>query len=301
LALTLHDLLWECYKRLGQTKTGVVDSGSTTTVVDAMQSAEFVEGLETDAYNNGGVFILYDAAGLNAAPQGEFGQITSFDTETGTFGFDTLSDVPAAGDKYGFTTTLFPFLDAIEHANSALKVIGDVETVDSSTLTTDSTHSEYTVAVGWKRNIYRVDYQGNTSDSNDNQWIRVDNWEYIPGAAGAAGKLILPKIGDGVYLRISYMGPHTRLSVHDDEVDESIDPEYAIQATIVQMLEAFVTQMGENAMDTLWPQRLGDAKNQLMKWEMKRPVPIHKKKGRTWILSDNCGYEDSGDMNVVVP
>jgi len=296
LAFTLHDLLWECYKRLGQAKTGVVDSGSTTTIVDAMQSSEFVEGLETDAYNGGGIFILYDAAGASAAPQGEFEAITSFDTETGTFGFDALSAEPAVGDKYGFTTTLFPFLDAIEHANSALKVIGDVETVDSSTLTAVGDSYEYTVAVGWKRNVYKVEYE----DSSDN-WHRIDDWEYIPGSAGATGLLRLPSITTSTLLRISYMGSHGRLSVHDDEVDESIDPEYAIQATLTQMLEAFVTQMGKNAMDTLWPQRLGDARNQLQKWEMIRPVPKHKKKGRTWIPSDNAGYYDSNDMNIVVP
>jgi hypothetical protein len=66
------------------------------------------------------------------------------------------------------------------------------------------------------------------------------------------------------------------------------------------MLEAFVTQMGEGAMETLWPQRLGDAKNQLMKLEMMRPVPKHKKRGRTWILSDNSGREDE-DLYVVTP
>jgi hypothetical protein len=300
LAFTLSDLLWECYKRLGQAKAGVVDSGSVSTIVDAMQSSEIVEGLETDAYNNGGIFVLYDAAGLGAAPQGQFNPITSFDSETGTFGFDDLTVAPAAGDKYGFTTTLFPFLDAIEHANSALKVIGDVETVDSSTLTTDSTHSEYPVAVGWKRNVYRVDYQGNTSDADDNQWIKITDWEYIPGSAGVAGKLILPRLSDGLYLRVSYMGPHGRLSVYNDEVDESIDPEYAVQATVVQMLEAFVTQMGENAMDTLWPQRLSDSRNQLMKWEMKRPMPVHRKKSKTWIMGDNSGrVDDTDDITVV--
>jgi hypothetical protein len=282
MAFTLHDLLWECYKRLGQAKVGVVDSGSTTTIVDAMQSSEFIEGLETDANLNGGVFVLYDVAGLGAAPQGEFGPITSFDPETGTFGFDAFSDAPAAGDKYGYTTTLFPFLDAIEHANSALKVIGDVETVDSSTLTAVGESYEYTVAVGWKRNIYKVESQ----DADDN-WNRIDDWEYIPGSAGSTGLLRLPSITTGTLLRISYMSPHGRLSVHDDEVDESIDPEYAVQATIVQMLEAFVTQMGENAMETLWPQRLSDARNQLQKWEALRPVPKHKKKGKPWIMSDN--------------
>jgi hypothetical protein len=301
MAFTLSDLLWECYKRLGQARVGVVDSGSTTTIVDAMQSSEFIDGLETDAFNNGGIWVLYDAGGAGAAPEKEFNPITSFDSETGTFGFDAFTAEPAAGDKYGFTTTLFPLLEAVEHANSALKVIGDVETVDSDTLTTDSTHSEYTVAVGWKRNIYKVEYQGNTNDDNDNQWTRIDDWEYTPGGAGATGILRLPKISDDLKLRVHYMGMHSRLSVFDDEIDESIDPEYATQATIVQMLEAFVTQMGENAMDTLWPQRLSDAKNQLFKWEKTRPVPVHKKKGRTWIPSDNSGFDDGGDFSVALP
>lgn len=295
-AFTLFDLLLECYKRLGQLTVGVVDSGSTATIVDAMQSSQYNRGVRTDCYNGGGIFLIEDTGAV--APQGEFSQLTAFATDTGTFTFDPVITQPAAGDKYGFTTTLFPFLDSIESANSALKVIGDVEMVDSSTLTTDSTHSEYTVAVGWKRNVYRVDYQGNTSDANDNQWIRIDDWEYIPGAAGATGLLILPKLTDDVKLRVSYMGPHGRLAVHDDEVDESIDPEYAVQATIVQMLEAFVSRLGDGAMDTIWPQRLSDHKIQLQKWEMVRPVPKHKKKGHTWIASDNSGELENDNMEV---
>lgn len=298
MAFTLFDLLLESYKGLGQVRTGIVDSGSTTTIVDAMQSSQYNRGIRTDAYRDGGLFLIRDAAGASAAPEGEFNPITAFASDTGTFTFDALSAEPAVGDTYGFTTTLFPFLDAIEHANSALRLIGDVEYVDTDTLTTDSTHSEYSVAAGWKRNIYRVDYQGNTSDSSDNQWIRVDDWEYIPGSAGSTGLLILPKLSDGVSLRVSYMGPHGRLSVHDDEIDESIDPEYAVQATTVKMLEAFVTRLGEGALNTLWPQRLGDARNQLAKWEMVRPVRKHKRRGRTWIMSDNCGESDNDEMEV---
>jgi hypothetical protein len=299
MAFTLFDLLLETYKRLGQLRVGVVDSGSTTTVVDAMQSSDYNEGVEIDAYLGGGIFNIYNAAGASAAPQGEFAPITAFDPDTGTFTHDAFSSTNTVGDKYGYTTTLFPFLDSIEHANSALKVIGDVEYVNTTTLTTDSSHSEYPIAVGWKRQIVSVDYQGSDSDANDNQWQPLSNWDVIPAAGGTAGNLILPYLSTGYAVRVKYMGPHPRLSVHDDPVNESIDPELMTQATIVQMLEAYVSMLGDSAMDTIWPQRLSDARTQLQKWEMLRPPPKHRKKGRVWIMSDNYGDADDG-MDVEI-
>jgi hypothetical protein len=279
---TLFDLLLESYKRLGQLRVGVVDSGSTTTVVDAMQSSDYNEGVEIDAYLGGGLFNIYNAAGASAAPQGEFAPITAFDPDTGTFTHDAFSSTNTVGDKYGYTTTLFPFLDSIEHANSALLLVGDVETVDSTTLTAVSGQTEYAVAVPWKRQIYRVSYE------NDDQWNDISDWEYIPASAGVAGKLILLNLPSAGDLRVMYMGAHGRLSVHDDEIDESIDPELMIQATIVEMLEAYVSMLGDSAMDTIWPQRLSDARTQLQKWEMIRPTPKHRKKGKVWIMGDNA-------------
>jgi hypothetical protein len=282
MPFTLFDLLLESYKRLGQLRVGVVDSGSTTTVVDAMQSSDYNEGVEIDAYLGGGLFNIYNAAGASAAPQGEFAPITAFDPDTGTFTHDAFSSANTVGDKYGYTTTLFPFLDSIEHANSALLLVGDVETVDSTTLTAVPGTTEYSVAVPWKRQIYRVSYE------SDDQWNDISDWEYIPASAGTAGKLILRDLPGAGTLRVMYMGPHGRLSVHDDEIDESIDPELMIQATIVEMLEAYVSMLGDSAMDTIWPQRLSDARTQLQKWEMIRPTPKHRKKGKVWIMGDNA-------------
>ncbi len=276
MAFTLFDLLLEAYDKLGQATVSKATGGAVGTLIDSQQAGAYTDA-DTDDWKGGGIGIVRDSAGASAAPEKEFAFISGFDPSTGTFTFDAAMTVaPASGDTYFFTTSLFPFRNAIEQANFALRSIGDVPLTDITTLDVDDEHSEYSIAVGLKRGIYRVDLQTYTSDANDNQWRELYDWEISPATAGSAANLILrdiPYTNDASAIKIWYRGPHPTLSVASSPILETLDPEYVVLKTVIAMLESYVRRI--NDAESPWNQALADYKNESYKLELQRG-PIRK-------------------------
>src|SRR3989304_2902580 len=65
-------------------------------------------------------------------------------------------------------------------------------------------------------------YQGRTGDANDNRWIPIRDWKYIPAAAGSTGLLVLPQLPVGRDIRIVYDGIHPVVNAFSDKINELI-------------------------------------------------------------------------------
>lgn len=291
MAFTLANLLAGAFQSLGQLTTGnKATGGSTTTVVDSTQA----NTARDNAWKNGGMFILRDAAGAGAAPEGEFQRISAFTNSSGTFTVETaFSSAVGAGDIYGFTSPYYPLRQMQELANTALRALGDVDLVDTTTLDTVSGDTEYAASVTWKRTRpTRVDVQGSTADAQDNQWREWPDFEWVPATAGSAGKLIFP---DYPYpsrdVRVWYRGPHPALLAYSDPVHESFDPELAVLALVVKALEWQNGRSGGT--DEYLLQRLGDARQELAnRMVTARPYRL-KRKPRLLIVGGNgADYDD---------
>jgi hypothetical protein len=232
MAFTLFNLLLKSYERLGVLKTSIATGGTTTTVVDSIQTIERSTRFVNDI-RDGCVFIPRTTDG--EAPEGEFAAVSAFDPATGTITCGTLTAAVGAGDTYSWSNKLYPLYTMIELANSALQDLGDIRTVDTTTLDTNISDTEYSLAVDQKRRVCRVWYQTN-SDSDDNQWYEVNGWRTVPAAPGSTGELILPfapKYG-GMDIMVEYLSPHPEVSVCTSTISEDHDPEKVIRALVRQ-------------------------------------------------------------------
>jgi hypothetical protein len=257
MALTLSDILQAGYAELGQLNVNLATGGSTTTIVDTTQT----DG-DDDAWKDGAAFIVNTTDGLT--PIGQFQRVSAFVAATGTLTVDTaFSTAIAAGDTYGLVGSYYPLRQMIKSVNDALRSLGDVDLTDTTTLDTADSTTEYAASVTWKRSApFRVDIQTLTGSAGANAWRTSHDWEYVPAAAGTAGKIIFadyqPATRD---IRVWYKGPHATVSAYGDVIAEVFDPETVVQAFIAKALEwqntrsqgadQFLLQRGQKAEQAL--------------------------------------------------
>jgi hypothetical protein len=233
---TLSDILQNVLIYLGDFKEGRATDGSRNTVVDSTL------GGAVDDYNNGTVFITYDAGGEAGAPEGEFAQVTDYAEDSGTItcATNSFTVAVAASDYYGVSTKKWPLYKLISLVNSALSGIGDLELVDTTTLDTASSQTEYACELAWKRSgPKRIDIQGRTGDANDNRWYRINNglWEYVPATAGGTALIVFkyqPTASRD--LRIWYKDKHPAVRIYSSEIREEIHPEHLVWETVYRAL-----------------------------------------------------------------
>ena len=280
----LSNLLMDVYARLGSITFYSASGGSTTTAINTGTNI-------TDTNLSGALFVKETTD--NAAPEGEFSTLSSFAPGTGTFTVGTtLGASVGSGDIFGYATPLYPLQQLIELANMGLSSIGKLVLVDTTILTGVSNQSEYAVSVAWKNKVTRVDIQGITSDSDDNKWIKYDNWEYIPAAAGSTGLIVFNSyIPVGHDLRIWYTAKHPRVNSYDDFINEAIDPELAIAATVAQAVEWQLSRTQGN--NSFLIQKLNDARDQfrvaLGEFKLRQ-----KNKIKHFNLGSTAYYDNSG-------
>ena len=237
MAYTLSNLLVDVYDNLGQLNTSLVTSGTTTTIVDSVVGGLGKYG--NNDFQGGALIVTYDDGGEAAAPEGQFSRIASSTGSTGTFTLqDPLTAAVAADDRYAWTTSRYPLHDMIRLANKGLQALGDLQSVDTTTLDSAANKTEYAQAVDWKRNTFRIDIQGRADDANDNRWHTVWDWERTPAAPASEALLIFPEQFSYPYgLRIWYMAPHPAVRVYSSTISEYIYPELAKWAVTLAALQ----------------------------------------------------------------
>jgi hypothetical protein len=297
MAFTLANLLTSALKSLGSLSSSTATGGGTTTVIDTTQTTELT-GRTTNDMRYGTIFITRDAGGAGAAPEGEFSIISAFAPSTGTTTVTpAFTQAVAVGDKYSFSSMAYPLDQMIELANDALKDLGPVVCVDSTTLDTDSTHTEYAVAVGWKREILKVMVQNKTTDSNDNQWAEVHGWRYAPAAGGTAGRLIFDMYPyDSHDLQVWYLGDHPTLTVATSVINEHLDPELVVRALVAKALEWKNMRMSGN--NPFLVQAWNRAEQRLSERKLTHLPYRPSRKSRLMIVRDSPSYEDEDEFSV---
>jgi hypothetical protein len=223
-----------------------------------------------DDWKNGAVFMV-EAGG--AAPEGEFQRISGYDDSAGEFTVDAaFSAAPENGDSYGIVSAYYPLRTMIELVNAGLRALGDIPLVDTTTIDTAVGKTEYAAALAWKRRPpVMVDYQGLTGQGDDNQWVRVYDWEYVPAAPGESGLIVfrreLPAVRD---VRIWYVDSHPRVDGFDDVIAEALGPELAVSACVERALRWQNSRLGGG--DRFLLERWNDAKLELERARIHNPV-----------------------------
>ena len=289
--MNLSNLLQAVYLELGQLQVSTATAGDTTFVTDSKMIGT---GGKDDVWKNGAAFIIEDAAGAGAAPEGEYDLITAYDDSTGKFtaGFTVA---PASGDIYGIVSEYYPLYTMIELCNAGLRGLGDLTLIDTTTLDTASNKTEYAAATTWKRRPpQRIDFQGDTTDANDNRWIQVFAWEFIPAAPGTAGLIIFRDqfVADRG-IRVWYYDKHPRLNTYADSVAEVIAPELAVATCVERALRWQNSRLGGG--DDFLMQRWNDAKQDLA--IVKRAYPIWHPQTTNMSRLAGVGREDTAEDN----
>ena len=291
MGYTLSNLLQDTYNELGQSNIALVTgSTSVTTVADTLQTGNHSD----DDWKEGTLFVVRSSA----APDEEFQRISAYTDSIGLFTVDTaFSASPRAGDTYLFTGDYYPLRTLIGLSNRALSAIGDMPLVDTMTLDSAGNQTEYTADVAWKRRRpLQIDIQGLTNDANDNRWVTIYNWEFVPAAAGSTGKIVfdeqLPSTRD---IRIWYVDVHGTLSIYSDVINETIHPELMVAATVERALRWQNRRL--QGAEPFLLQTWNDAKVEFERAKLMHPIWKPGMKSKLNIVSQP--YEDVGEPDKV--
>lgn len=254
MSYTLSELIQDAYISLGQLEVAKATGGTSSTVVDSK-----LQNNGKDDDWKGGTLIVIQAGGN--VPEREFERIAASDDSAGELSLsNALTAAVEAGDTYGLASGYYPLDVMIEMANAGLRALGDIPLVDTTTLDSVSSQTEYAASLAWKRRPpVMIDYQGLSGHNNDNHWVRVYDWAFVPAAPGETGTIVfrreIPAVRD---IRIWYVDSHPRVDAYDDVISESIVPDLAVCAVIERALRWQNSRLGGS--DVFLMQQWQDAK-----------------------------------------
>lgn len=213
MSKTLFECTHQLARALGVTAEGVATGGSATQIADT------VERLEADDHWNGGTaWILYDSAGLGAAPQGEYSFISDFAQTGGVVTLrSTLTATVGSGDRYAIAGVRYPLQLLIQKIN---ETFGVIEKTDITSVAIVAGQTEYSLPANVV-DLKQVFIQTN-NDSNDNKWDKVYDWEVEKSVTGTANKLIFKRQFAVTDVKLVYLTYHDVLRVATDKLDDSI-------------------------------------------------------------------------------
>ena len=219
MTLTLFDLTYRTARELGIVTEGTATGGSATTIIDTVERTE-----AEHHWKGGAVWILYDALGTGVSPQGKYGVVTAFASDTSTITFSpTATDAVAAGDRYAVGKAAYPLNAIISAVNRALSEI-KIVTYDTTTVDAVASKTEYSIAVAANLDLRQVWLQTQLNDANDNKWAELLNWRVQRVGAGTADLLVFPYQPCALYdVMLVYAAPHSPLYVYSDKLADNVD------------------------------------------------------------------------------
>jgi len=276
MAYLLTNLLQGALIELGQLNISTVTSGTTIALVDTKQTGQHSD----DDWKNGSLFVI--RAGTTVATAGQYSLCTGYTDSTGSF-TTTWTTAPAAADTYGYASDYFPLFQMIELANQALASLGKIALVDVS-LTTAANQTEYELPVACKGSRpLSVSIQGQTGDANDNRYVPVYGWEYIPAAPGTAGNLVFDSQPiSGRTIKIVYSGVHPDLTIYTSTISETIAPELAMWALVNRALKWQNSRSGGEEPGLI--QQLNDARSEFEAAKVQFPIWAPKRRPKLLVL-----------------
>lgn len=219
---------------LGVVRTSTATGGSKTTLIDTVARTE-----DDDDWNGGTVWIITDAGGASAAPEGEWSRVTDFDNATATATIETLTAVIASGDTYAIAGGRYP-LDVLKTAINNELIKYKIPRYDKTSLDVVAGQSEYDLPSGIYGHNLKGVYQATTTDSDDNEWTPVSF--YVQEAATGSQHLLVIEspITTGRDLMLEYDYRLVPLYLATDVIDDILPmarilPAAAMNAEVIRM------------------------------------------------------------------
>lgn len=292
--LTLFGATLQVARNLGIVFEGVATGGSTTTIVDTLGRKELDDYWVGTGDSTGTVWITYDAAGLGAAPQGEYGKVSDFVNLTSTITFrPAVTAAVAVGDEYAIAKKRYPLYILIQCVNQALHDLGVIPYTDTGTITMAEGQSEYSLPAGSKLDLRGV-YMQTNKDTDDNRWVPVYDWKIQHSDIGSENKLILPTTMPGYAVKVVYMAVHPALRICSSQISENIHPDRIIYAAASKALTWYrnKTRSSERTLVA----SISEMEQRAAAAEMLWPIIVPPRRGKLLILGQE-GRSYPGDRN----
>ena len=261
-AYTLFDLTYRLARELGVCFEGTATAGAATNITDTVY---LLGRFEDDHFNAGTAWILYDAGGAGASPQGKMARVTDFVKTTGVATIETVTDAVAAGDRYALADDMYTKDVLIQAINQVLAEI-PIPYIDDTTITTDASLTEYTLPTGMLDADIEV-WLNREDTTDDNYWLPLYDWYIQESITGTAKELIFKNQPAAPYhLRIKYWLPHPPLNATTDKLRESIDINRVVLSSAYKLL---VWKKAQKAVDDpVLDQRIAELypRVEAMKW-----------------------------------
>jgi hypothetical protein len=294
--LTLGQLTYRVAREVTEVLEGTATGGNTTTIVDNPIRDE-----PDDYWNSGTAWILRDAGGAGAAPEGEFSVISDHVASTWTMTLrSTLTAAVASGDRYAVCRKAGdePWLDIIiQKINGALLDLGPVPYTDTTSITTAANQTEYSLPIAANQDLRQVWIQNRLSDTNDNQWTRYHDYYIQASAVGSSDLLVFNAQPDSGYaVKLIYVATHPEMYTAASQLSEHVNEKLVIYPAV---RDCFLW----------WKQYTGFDKwdDQIARWEER--VEMVKLEGRTILPSRTNKMliiprrgdksQQAGDVNLV--
>lgn len=212
---TLFQATLELANRLGVLRTSTATGGTTVTLVDTKRT----EGDNT--FDRGTVWLITDADGDSAAPEGEWSRVSDWDLDTWTATVATMT-APANGDTYGIATEDFPLDVLISSINNEL-IKHNVIRYDRTSLDIIASQSEYTLPAGIRQdNLINV-YEETDANSSDSKPVPL-SFSVQTAVAGSQHLLVIEStnVTPGYDIMLEYRTKLTPLYLATDVIDSSL-------------------------------------------------------------------------------
>lgn len=241
MSKTLFNLTHELARLLGVVSEGVATGGSTTTIADSVERTE-----ADDFFNGGTAWILYDAGGLSAAPEGEYSFISDYASSGGVITLrSTLTAAVASGDRYAVAGLRYPLQILIQKINEVITTL-PIEKADTTTIDFAADQTEYSLPSDvWE--LREVWVARNPDDTNDRQFTRIYDYEIQKSATGTANVLHFERqfSADDI-IKVVYLAYHSTLRAATDKLDDSIHINRVLYDAAVRCLLWYKSKVGDS-------------------------------------------------------
>ena len=213
---TLFNATLQLANRLGVLVTSTATDGDTTSCIDSKRTES------DDFFNGGALWVITDAGGASAAPEGEWARVTDFANTGGDITISAVTAAIASGDTYGVTAGKYS-LDLLMTAINNEIVKHKVVRYDRTSLDIVSGQSEYTLPAGIRADNLLNVYEETDSDSDDSKPTPL-NFEVQTAATGTQHTLVIKSrdVTAGYDIMLEYKTFLTPLYLASDTIDDSL-------------------------------------------------------------------------------
>jgi len=230
---TMFDVTLRLANTLGVLRVSTATGGSTSNLTDTKRTEK------DDTYNGGTVWLITDAGGESAAPEGEWPVITDFENTGGVI-TATFTVAPVNTDTYGIAAGRYP-LDVLKSAINNEIIKYKQPRYDRTSLDIASGQSEYTLPAGITGdNLVNV-YEETSATATDSKPELLNFWVQ-EAATGTQHTVVIDteKTTAGNDLTLEYMVPLTPLYLATDTIDPIVPiarilPSAAAHCEVVRM------------------------------------------------------------------